>query len=438
MMIHMSIVLHIGAPKTGTTAVQTALAGLDRQGAGLAGYGVAMPGGPLEQAHAALSVLQQGFGWRKDGPVTSPEHWPRLARQARTAEARTVFISSEYLCEAEPPVIGRILDDLGDDVRVILTLRPLSRMLPSAWQQYLKSGHQLPYPEWLKAVLATPPKRTVTPSFWRRHDQAAVTQRWADAVGADRMTVAVLDPADRRLLFRTFENALRLPEGSLRPGSCARGNRSMTAAEAELFRRVNTVLRRKELPWPDYAHLIRYGAILRTVENRVPGADAGQLVTPGWALDRAEMLGQEYAGKITARQGEGLTVVGDLGQLADRPPTPPDPPVAPDLIPVEVAVEALLGAVSRAAYGTAFFADEQPGGADGLDPEGIKLPGAGRGPLGSLPLDRITTQQLGGVLAERIRAGVDRRRRNTVASSAQAARSSLARVRKVAGLPRDD
>ena len=438
MMGFVGILLHIGVPKTGTTAVQTALNELDQIGEGLAGYGVAMPGTPLEQARAALSVLEQSVNWSQEGRPTSPNHWPRMAARLQAAQtgARTALLSSEYLCEAPPATIERISRELGPDVRVVITLRPLSRILPSAWQQYLKSGHQLRYPSWLKAVLATPPKATVTPSFWRRHDQGAVIERWAEGFGADRLTVVVLDPDDRQLLFGAFEDLLGLPEGVLKPGPTARQNRSMTAAEAELFRRLNAVLRRQELPWPDYAHLVRYGAILRTVEQLTPAQDAPLMATPPWALDRAEALGREYAERIGALQARGLTVVGDLKHLAERPADPVEAAGPTDQVPVEVAVQALLGAMSRSIHGTAFFADEMTRRPEN---EAASMPGQGRKiDVDSMPVYRATTRQLGVVVVDRVRDSLKRRRRATAASSARVVRSGLAMMRTTPGRRRSE
>jgi hypothetical protein len=404
MMRGVKTVLHIGSPKTGTTAVQAALAELDQTDTGLAGYGISMPGTPLLQARAALSLLQQGVGWAPEDTVPGRALWPRLVAEAESAPG-TVFISSEYLCEAQPGTIRRVVDDLGPDLHVVLTLRPLGRILPSAWQQYLKSGHQLPYEKWLSAVLSGAPTST-TPSFWRRHDQATVLERWAEVVGADRMRVVVLDPNDRGLLFRAFEDALGLPSTVLTEGPAVRQNRSMSVPEAELYRRLNAVLRTKKLPWDDYSHLVRYGAILRTVENYSPPPDAPGLSTPDWALERAAHLGRDYVNRIRALQDHGLQVVGDLEHLAERGAGPVTAPITPDLVPIDAAVQALLGTISRAAYGVAFFADE-------VNPEELAaqgMPGYGRELIKILPVHRLSNRQLVGVIIRRIRFAVRWRR----------------------------
>ena len=397
----MGTLLHIGVPKTGTTAVQSALSDLLSRSTG-DGPGIVMPGTPAEQGRAALSVLGQGLGWRKGEAMASATHWPRLVEQARAAVG-TVVISSEFLCEAEPAVIRRIADDLGpDDLRVVITLRPLRQILPSAWQQYLKSGHQLRYEKWLKAVLADPPKKSVTPSFWRRHDHAAVVERWAAELGADRLTVVIPDETDHGLLMRAFDELLGLPVGTLTNGPADHGNRSMTPAEAEMFRQVNAVLRGTDVTWSEYAHLVRYGAVLRAVERYAPPADTPRLATPGWAQDRATELGTRYAAAIGALRPAGLQVIGDLKTLsapaADAAAT--TPPV-PTTVPIEVAVEALLAVVARATTGDRYFPSEPDRSREGL-------PGGEPVNIRRLPIDRLTSRQLTGVISGRVRKRLHR------------------------------
>lgn len=399
--------LHIGAPKTGTTSIQAAQVQL-RAGA-VPGHAVSIPGTPLDQARAALAVLNRSTGWARDSSVVPTRNWDKLVERVRSAPG-TVFVSSEFLCEADRPTIRRIAAELADgDVRVVLTLRPLSRILPSAWQQYLKGGHELPYSRWLKSVLADPPKASVTPSFWARHDQGAVIERWAGELGADRLTVIVLDPGDRGLLLRSFDSLLGLPVGTLATMPTGQQNRSMSAAEAELFRQVNIALRRNRLPYDDYANLIRYGAIMRTVERVVPGAGSAALVTPEWALNRAVELGTEYAQRIESLRPAGLTVIGDLERLREAPePAAAGTPVTPETIELAVAVEALLGAVSRSTNGRAFFPDEAES-----DPTALTagMPGSGRSPARPAPAAELTFRQLTGVMGKHLRRAARRRMR---------------------------
>ncbi|GLY17278.1 hypothetical protein LWF15_34675 [Kineosporia rhizophila] len=402
----MPTLLHIGAPKTGTTAIQASLEDLkSRSPGGLEAFGLSMPGTPLEQARAALGVLGQGVGWQAGERAHSDRHWRRLLAQAAPGLR---FVSSEYLCEATPEVADRIVADLGGrgQVRVVLTLRPLTRIMPSAWQQYLKSGHQLDYAQWCSAMLASPPKRGVTPSFWRRHDQGAVLQRWTEAAGAENLTTVVLDPADRGLLMRTFDDLLHLPAGTLTGVRGGRQNRSMSAAETELFRRLNVQLRERDFPWREYADLVRYGSVLRTVEL-MPSDEEAAVHTPEWAVERAVSLAQGYRDTISALEREGMTVIGDADLLTEAYAGAPQAAPAPGLVPVDTAVQAILGVVSRASSGNAFFPDEVARGIGEQD----GLPGSARSQKELARVEDLSAREISEVLAGRLRKGVQRRYR---------------------------
>ena len=61
-------------------------------------------------------------------------------------DGRTI-ISSEFLDDISPEICARVIDDLGGPQRVsvVVTLRLIGAILPSAWQQGLKAGVTDPY-----------------------------------------------------------------------------------------------------------------------------------------------------------------------------------------------------------------------------------------------------------------------------------------------------
>ncbi len=174
-----------------------------------------------------------------------------------------------------------------------------------------------------------------------------MVQRWADAAGADRVTVIVLDKARPELLFDTFEQLLVIQPGTLAAqelGGFA-SNRGLTVPEAELFLALNEIIRPNDVVWDDFQRLVRNGAVRRIMETRDQGEEKPQL--PPWAVKRAAEIGAGYADAITA---SGVRVVGDLSLLAEEvPPRPHDDP-PPTHIPVELAAQALAGMLSAATY----------------------------------------------------------------------------------------
>ena len=337
------VLLHIGVHKTGTTAIQAALA--DAR-ADLKRAGVTYPGKLQAQHRAALAVLQRPWGWNtRGGAVMDRSHFDKLARRVRSNPGRVV-ISSEFFCEADESTSRDVIRDLGGDrVRVVVTLRNLGRLLPSSWQQYLKYGLTTPYERWLRNVFDNPGQLTMTPTFWKRHDHAAVLTRWSEAVGAANVTAIVLEDVDRSAMFRSFAQILGVPEDVLVSRTDLTSNRSMTAAEAELLVRLNKKVK-KELQWDEYVKFVRRGVALGMVEGREPSADEPRLNTPDWALDAAAVEGSRF---VEVSRSLGVNVLGDLGALALRVgSSPPAPEGAADVLPVDAGVQAVMSVIDAA------------------------------------------------------------------------------------------
>jgi hypothetical protein len=204
--------LHIGPHKTGTTAVQGAFH-LARER--LAGQGVVYAWPGRQALLPALAVT--GRPPLLGGPQPGMADWDKLVREVCAAGDQRVVVSSEFFADATERVIRRVTGELGGPrVHVVVTLRALARLLPSQWQQYLQNGLRMPYLEWLEGTLAQPP-RTPTPNFWYRHRHDKLVARWAQAVGAQSVTVIMVNESDRMALLRAFESLLGLPGGFLIP-----------------------------------------------------------------------------------------------------------------------------------------------------------------------------------------------------------------------------
>jgi hypothetical protein len=323
--------LHIGPHKTGTTMIQDALH-LARER--LAARSVVYPGTGRQPLQAILAVTGQPrlFG----EPEPNMAHWDLLVREVTGAHEQRVVVSSEFLAEADDAAACRVVSELGGPrVHVVVTLRPLSRILPSQWQQYLQNGYRFPYLEWLEGVLKDPPD-TPTPGFWRRHRHDELVARWMKA--AQQVTVVVVDDSDRMMLLRTFESMLSLPQGFLIPGQNA-ANRSLTLAEAEVVRLLNVEFGLRKWPSRNYARFVRYGAV-QQLKTRQPRPGEARIATPVWALKRATEIGAEMAENIAAL---GVQVIGDLSALSDLPEADAEP--APPMLPADAAVQAIVGAL---------------------------------------------------------------------------------------------
>jgi len=332
-----AVLVHIGVHKTGTTAIQAALA--DARGE-LAESGVRYPGKLQAQHRAALAVLGRPWGWKnKGGAVLDRAHFDRLSRRVSEYPGRVV-ISSEFFCEAPEDVARDVVERLGGRrVHVVVTLRNLGRLLPSSWQQYLKYGLTTDYEPWLQDVFATPGTSRVSPTFWKRQAHGAVVERWTAAAGPDRLTVLVLEDVDRSAMFTTFAQLLGIDPQILVSRMDLTSNRSMTAAEAELLVRLNARVK-KSMDWTEYVTVVRRGVARGMVESREPGVNEARLATPPWALDAAATEGTAAAAMIASSR---VRVIGDLAALTVRLPDESLSPI--NDIPIDAAVAALAATV---------------------------------------------------------------------------------------------
>ncbi|MFF7130850.1 MULTISPECIES: hypothetical protein [unclassified Streptomyces] len=334
--------LHIGPHKTGTTSVQGALfAAKDL----LPEHGVVFPAHSRHPMEAVLAACARPAMMGDTAPTE--KHWTRLLEQVRATGGKTSVISSEFFADTEDDdTIARIVEQLGGErVHVLVTLRPLVRIMPSQWQQYVQNGLRMGYEDWLTHMLRKAPYEQPNPSFWRRHRHDRLVERWVRAVGAQRVTVVVVDDRDRGGLMRTFERLLGLPENLLQPVPDT-ANRSLTLAETEMLRNLNKEFRGNGLPDELYSRLVRNGAVMHMKNTCSPSPEDVKILTPEWAVRAAAGIGAEAARRI----GElGVRVVGDPGLLSAVPEAPALDGIPAPRISPEVAAQALYGALAAAA-----------------------------------------------------------------------------------------
>jgi hypothetical protein len=338
-----AVVLHIGPQKTGTTAIQGAMhAGRDR----LAEHNIRYAGdGPHPREAVAAGVGKR----ERSGLRPSPKEWKALVAEVAAASSQRVIVSSETFADADDEAIASSVAALGGDrAHVVITVRPVVSMLPSAWQQYVRNGLVEAYDDWLHGVLDDPENARSTPSFWRRHRTYDLVEHWASVVGIERITVVAPDPADPLALLHGFESLLDLPTGTLELQS-DRSNRSLTYGEIELVRALNQEFH--DRGWYDahYNRLIRRGAVDRMRLSHTPSATEAPITTPQWAVTAAAAIGGSVGERL--RQ-TGVRVIGSLDNLAAPPKStalirPDDAELGAPLLASDAAAHAVMGAILR-------------------------------------------------------------------------------------------
>lgn len=329
--------IHIGPQKTGSTAIQWAMH-LSREE--LREHGVVYPGPhPRPRAAAAAGL---GFDRMSERDEDSVEAWEDLLRQVHDPSARRVCISLEAFGRATDEQIERIVAELGGAApHVVAVARRYDALLPSQWQQRVKTQLRIPYADWLRLVLGDPaPDDQHWANLWVPHDTVSLVERWSRRVGADNITLIVVQEGDRQLLPRTFEQLLDLPDGILDDRG-GRSNTSLSFEQAELLRGLNEVFFNRGWEGRPYVELVRRGVVPALLAMPPAPGDSKVPPVPAWAWDRLVELSER---RVAGLASLPVRLVGDLAHLR-LPPLPPSPSAAddPGRIRLETAVAALEG-----------------------------------------------------------------------------------------------
>lgn len=330
--------LHIGVPKTGTTALQQAAA-TNRDA--LLRHGVRYPGSGTSHRHEFAALMGRDTIWTAKGPAyPTPAAWKTLMAEMAGDPERRIFLSHEYAAAATDEQAARFLDELGPRIHVVIGVRNYPELLTSRWQQYVKSGLALSFDDWLAGVLSDPPLADVTPGFHANSDQGAIVERWCRVVGTERVTVVVTDKGRPLALPSAVGALLGVPADLLHLSRPSRStNRSLSLAEAELIRGLNAVARKDPRLWSRHQDLVRSGVVRRLQAGRRPRPDEQLLRLPTWAASVALEVGGRHAEQIAS---SGCRVFGELSLLHRPTPSTADGS-KPDDVPFDAALEALVG-----------------------------------------------------------------------------------------------
>ena len=178
-----ALLLHVGPHKTGTTAVQSAFFAAS---AALREHGVHYPGRSRTPIQAVVAVT--GHGPMLGEPPLDIRDWERFV--ASIPGHGRVVVSSEFFADAVGEAVDRVVTDLGRDrVHVVVTLRPLDKIAPSQWQQYVQNGSVSPLRRWLKKTLREDDPNVS--GFWRRHRHDVLVDRHAGEEVGDLLFAVV-------------------------------------------------------------------------------------------------------------------------------------------------------------------------------------------------------------------------------------------------------
>lgn len=305
--------LHVGPPKTGTTSLQLAL---HRSRKPLAEQGVYLPSPEVNPKDAVWGGIDFNS---TDAHVAK---WGELVKAAADTGDRRAVISSEFFADADDEHAKSVVQELGGPtVHVVITLRPLVKVLPSWWQQFVQIGMAEQYDHWLDMTLNGNGRNNLSWRWERQQRHVEFLDRWIAAAGAENVSVVVVDDTDHERILRDFEALLGLSAGVL-PLPKMGTNRSLTAPEIEFVRQCFEEFKKKNLPREHYRKYVVRGAVPRMKNQRTPDKSESKVVTPLWAQEKAVELGAELVAHIRSRE---ITVIGDLDRLKGEVKEQPEP-----------------------------------------------------------------------------------------------------------------
>ncbi len=329
------MILHVGAPKSGTTYLQSVLRhNRDR----LSDAGVLVAGrSHHDLVHAGL-VIREDPRVEGLGPAAAGA-WDRVVAEARGWTGSTVIVSYELLAGADEAQASRAIADLaGTDVHVVFTARDFGRSLASAWQERLKFAVPTPLEDWRPRQEEDGPQAEWG---WRTMDPTGVLARWGAGLQPDHVHLVTVPAAGAAAdeLWRRFAGACGIEQIAVdldRPVV----NESLGPASAEVLRRVNAAL---PADFGGNRAQARWLRDLLAHEILVPAQRGGLGISDSQYAD-ALARSETAIAAVTAR---GYQVHGDLADLRATRPDGLLPSEVPDDEVLDVAVEAVVQLLVR-------------------------------------------------------------------------------------------
>lgn len=225
------LIIYAGFHKTGTTSVQVAFGGA---AAALKAAGITYPSGYGKYAQHSLAKIR----------VTNPE--PKRFRVIKrlTQKHGTVLLASEFFSELNTTSVVALKDVLGPKVKVevVFSYRRLELIVPSQYQQFIRTGYQEDLDTFARAILEHDKSHHEAKLFWRRHDTPRILADWAAAFGAENIHLVNINQSNPALLSRWFETYLELAPDMLTRSAEAKMNRSLDMEEIELVKTIRSLL----------------------------------------------------------------------------------------------------------------------------------------------------------------------------------------------------
>jgi hypothetical protein len=340
------VLLHVGAPKTGTSFVQDILF-TNREALRKRGI---LYAADRHDAHflAALDLMELPWGGLEREAVGA---WDRLAAAVREWP-ETAIISHEIFGTASRVQVARAMESLATadtEIHVVFSARDLVRQIPAEWQENVKHRRTKTYGRFLENLEDPERSAQVAQWFWGVQEVPDVLDRWGDSLPREQVhLVTVPRPgASPTLLWERFAGVFGIDPTEFTPAGKA--NASLGVPESTMIRRLNLRLN-DTLPNHHYRTFVRELLVHQNLSQR-PGSP--RLSLPDDAYRWASDLGRSWVSDLALR---GYDIVGTLDDLV---PGDPLPYVDPDHGDEEAVADAALDALAIMTRETARLRDAE-------------------------------------------------------------------------------
>ncbi|MGB9374918.1 MAG: hypothetical protein WCA82_12245, partial [Jiangellales bacterium] len=208
----------------------------------------------------------------------------------------------------------------------------------SEWQEYVKHGSTMTYPEWARHVLEHMPGN---PSdwFWDVHDPVSIVSRWSGPVPRNHIHLVATPPsgAPSDMLWRRFASVIGIDPAATRNLE-APANQSLGIGAAEVLRRVNELLP-PQMPWWH-----RTGVVRDLLANEVMNP-LGTPGRPSLPADLAASAAAQESRMLDDLPSLGVNIIGDLPRAPMSSSGDPEPSEAELAALAIEALAVLLGRV---------------------------------------------------------------------------------------------
>ncbi len=238
----MSLVLHIGLPKTGTTYIQRTFSAAVEKINGEIAYPDL---GFYNHQLAMYKAFRPFLPW--NAPAGSNAKWLSLLEAIREKPDSKKLISAEAfsaLSEDGVAKLKRVLDGVKID-SIIITVRPLEKLLPSHWQQNLKNGSTVSLESYLnKKMHSIESGGEFSQMFAYYH----TVKLWSDYFGDVNFKVLFMDGKSEQNL-RMFSHLCGLSDKAIdildhNKPKASEQNLSLTNFECEELLKINNEIKK--------------------------------------------------------------------------------------------------------------------------------------------------------------------------------------------------